>query len=365
MKTNFLWCLLTALLLCCQSASSFADPTNTCPGLYYMDPNKSYSEAIEYAGDIDVLSITVPSSGILKVFTTGTTDTYGDLKDSYCNTIASNDDASGINNNLSITKNVTAGKYYIAIRHYSSSRTGNYGVSNTFTATEPTDSVGNTCSTATNLSINGSINSSIDSAGDYDYFRITLLNNSNLTVKTTGYTDTYGYLKDSNCNTIASNDNASYSDSNFLITKSVNAGTYYIAVRHYWSSVRTGSYTVSNIANTVTPVSGTIPSALIGRWSYNYVYGSINSSSAYTFNANGTYVSSFISKGWSCNGSAVEGVFNVQGNQIFFTPQRRYTTTNCDGTNLTPATLTVGSSQFTWSVSGSILYLDSLTYRKY
>lgn len=104
------------------------------------------------------------------------------------------------------------------------------------------DSVGNSCSTATALSNISSISSAIDSAGDVDYFKIAMLQNGSLTVGSTGSTDTYGDLKDGNCNTIASNDDTNGTN-NFSISKTLNAGTYYIAIRHYRSS-GTGSYSV-------------------------------------------------------------------------------------------------------------------------
>lgn len=106
------------------------------------------------------------------------------------------------------------------------------------------DDIGNSCATATGLPNNSHIDSAIDLAGDVDYFKIVILKNSNLTVSATGTTDTYGSLKNAKCATIASNDNGANEAKNFSITKTVNAGTYYIAVRHY-SSKKTGAYSVS------------------------------------------------------------------------------------------------------------------------
>ena len=58
---------------------------------------------------------------------------------------------------------------------------------------------------------------------------------------TTGSTDTYGYLKDSACGDIQSNDDGA--EQNFLLSADVQPGTYYVAVRGYWPS-NTGAYTL-------------------------------------------------------------------------------------------------------------------------
>jgi hypothetical protein len=240
--------LLSTITVWLYSTNSFADVTGTCPTTTTLTLNGSITDGINFAGDKDTFRITVPSKGILIIYTTGATDTFGILKNSSCQNLVTNDDGKG--NNFQISRAVTAGTYYITVRHYTFTGTGTYGIHNTFTATSgSSDAIGNTCSTAASLATNGSTSSAINSAGDHDYFRITLSNNSNLTVQTTGSIDTYGYLKDSNCNTIGSNDDDA-ANSNFLIIQSLNAGTYYVAVRHY-NSTATGNYTLSN---TVTPM---------------------------------------------------------------------------------------------------------------
>lgn len=103
------------------------------------------------------------------------------------------------------------------------------------------DDHGNNCSSATTVGINSTTNGSVETAGDYDYFREQVPSSGTLTLYTTGGTDTYGYLKDSSCNTIDSNDDSG--SLNFRISLSVDTGTYYVAVRHY-NSNETGNYTL-------------------------------------------------------------------------------------------------------------------------
>ena len=59
----------------------------------------------------------------LEIYTTGTTDTYGHLYDSNCTEIAQDDTA---NYNFNISQTVTAGTYYVQVRHASESGTGAY-----------------------------------------------------------------------------------------------------------------------------------------------------------------------------------------------------------------------------------------------
>lgn len=101
------------------------------------------------------------------------------------------------------------------------------------------DDHGNSCDSATLVNVNSTTNGNIGTAGDYDYFRVQVPSSGTLTVYTTGSTDTYGYLKNSGCVTIVSNDDSG--DRNFRLSSTVTAGTYYVAVRHY-SSTGIGNY---------------------------------------------------------------------------------------------------------------------------
>ncbi len=101
---------------------------------------------------------------------------------------------------------------------------------------------GSNCSTAPSVAVNSNRSARLETAGDVDYFKVIVPTTGVLIVSTTGTIDTYGYLKDSNCNDITSNDDNG-ADINFRISQSVVAGTYYIAARGYYPSA-TGSYTL-------------------------------------------------------------------------------------------------------------------------
>ena len=93
------------------------------------------------------------------------------------------------------------------------------------------------------LSQNGSSSDSIDSEGEEDVYRIAVTSYGTLTVWSTGSTDVYGHLLSSSGSELASNDDGG-ENRNFRISHSVNAGTYYVRVRHY--STGTGDYGITS-----------------------------------------------------------------------------------------------------------------------
>ena len=99
------------------------DHSNTRSGATSLSLGGSRSGRIETGGDVDYFRVQVSSSGTLRVYTTGNTDTYGTLQNSSGTTLATNDDG-GSGTNFSIARSVSAGTYYIAVRGYSSSETG-------------------------------------------------------------------------------------------------------------------------------------------------------------------------------------------------------------------------------------------------
>ena len=77
------------------------------------------------AGDTDYFRVTVSSLGTLVAYTTGGTDTYGSIWDG-SGSVLTEDDESGERSNFLVFTSVDAGTYYIEVRGYSSSTTGNY-----------------------------------------------------------------------------------------------------------------------------------------------------------------------------------------------------------------------------------------------
>ena len=86
----------------------------------------AYSAAIDSAGDEDVYRIDVADPGVLTVYTTGSTDTFGELLDASGSVLESNDDGDDLNFRLSTR--VVADTYYVRVRHYDDEGAGRYQV---------------------------------------------------------------------------------------------------------------------------------------------------------------------------------------------------------------------------------------------
>ena len=202
------------------------------PGRHTLPLNGSLEESIDPVGEEDEYQITVTDSGTLTVYSTGSMDLYGHLLDSSGNELASNDD-DGENRNFRISRSVSAGTYYVRVRHYDNSGTGDYGITSRFAGVS-----------RHTLPLNGSLEGSIDPVGEVDVYQITVTDSGTLTVYSTGSMDLYGRLLDDSGNELASNDDDG-ENRNFRISRSVSAGTYYIRVRHYDNS-GTGDYGITS-----------------------------------------------------------------------------------------------------------------------
>ncbi|MCB4773721.1 MAG: PPC domain-containing protein, partial [Sulfurovum sp.] len=107
------------------------DYGNTISTATSINLNSTKQGRIEVNGDEDYFEINITSAGTLVVETNGTTDTNGELyKDGDLN---ASDDNSGSGNNFKITQTVTAGTYYVKVKHSSTSGTGSYELVSKFT----------------------------------------------------------------------------------------------------------------------------------------------------------------------------------------------------------------------------------------
>jgi hypothetical protein len=97
------------------------------------------------------------------------------------------------------------------------------------------------CSGAQQLNVNSEIDGTILTAHT-NYYRVDVPRRGRLVLYTTGGTNTFGELRDAQCQVIAQNDNASTKDKNFKISKTVESGTYHVAVRHSNATRGVGDY---------------------------------------------------------------------------------------------------------------------------
>ena len=113
-----------------QSAAVTDDHANSITGTT-LSSNASLSGQISYLGDVDYFTITLPTSGSIRVNTTGALDTYGQLFDATGAQLAFNNDLG--DRNFSITRALNAGTYHVAVSHFGDKATGSYTLTNVFT----------------------------------------------------------------------------------------------------------------------------------------------------------------------------------------------------------------------------------------
>jgi len=138
---------------------------------------------------------------------------------------------------------VVYGYFIVAI--YPNGDESDSGDSDTGYRKDLNDDHGNELGSATLISPISTTDGSIELEGDWDVFKVELPSSGELTINTTGATDTHGLLLDDGGN-ILTEDDGSASDANFQITSFLDAGTYYVIVQGY-DEVTTGGYTLESL----------------------------------------------------------------------------------------------------------------------
>ncbi|MCB4779032.1 MAG: ricin-type beta-trefoil lectin domain protein [Sulfurovum sp.] len=244
--------LFLATTVCVFATDDHGNNTATATRI---NPNSTTAGSIEVAGDNDYFKIETTGKGLLIVYTTGSTDTYGYIVNPQ-GSVPNDDGGSG--SNFKILRTVGAGTQYVRVRHYYTSLTGDYTLISRFIlpaddhgnnivseTTIPGDDHGNNIASATSINPNSTTQGRINIAGDNDFFKIQIPGiGGTLTVKTTGSINTYGYLLDAEGRQIASSDGGG-SSYNFKISRTVKDGTYYVQVRNSLFSLLGGYSLVS------------------------------------------------------------------------------------------------------------------------
>ena len=259
---------------------------------------------VDVQNDYDYYYFDVTGPGVIRVYTTGTTDTYGYLflnEGGMYNLVMSNDDSDydktdGYNFGLDYYVGSAPGvvkRFYVKVRGYAPHETGDYQLYIRFTS--GVDDHGDECEAATpvNRETSGTFwesghtrfgSSMIGITGDRDYFRFVAgpegTDPGSVSLYSAGTdVDTFGYLKNDMCGTIAFNDNGSGAGDgdNFRIahTPDCTVGvdcipkTYYGVVRSY-NGYQTGSYDLHVVSNgaSVEPVSNTTMAITAGGVRY-------------------------------------------------------------------------------------------------
>ena len=100
----------------------------------------------------------------------------------------------------------------------------------------PADDHGNSRSAATEIAVNTTTNGDLESPNDVDYFTFTINGDGEVTIESTGSTDTIGILYDSEGRELQRDDDggAGY---NFNLSMDLAPGTYFVSVRGYEGEV--------------------------------------------------------------------------------------------------------------------------------
>jgi len=131
-----------------------------------IDYDSTTAGDIYPSGENDFFRLDIPMNGILELTTTGNTDTYGDLLSSEPRQIAADDD-SGDGRNFRITQPVTAGTYYVRVRHVESDATGKYTLISSFSPQVDLPLTVNNSGGGTVISVPGGIDCGATCAADF------------------------------------------------------------------------------------------------------------------------------------------------------------------------------------------------------
>ena len=192
--------------------------------------------ALEEAGDVDYFRFPVPL-GTVRVWTTGTADTYGRLSCSGGSHAKENDDG-GQDGNFAIEMAVAAGRCSVRVRGGNDEATGSYVLEIALDPL-PSDDHGDTPSAASVVGARSTTSGTLHRAGDVDIFRIDLPEEGVLRLETTGDTDTVAHLASADGVLLAEDDNGG-ALLNARIDRWVGAGTYFITIRGWRRA--TGDY---------------------------------------------------------------------------------------------------------------------------
>ena len=185
--------------------------------------------------EMDWYRFVVPAAGTFTVETEGPTDVVMSLfgPNNQIDLVTEDDDG-GAGSNARIASNLSAGTYFVRIRHFQTGGTGSYLISvkgGTAPATIP------------EITVNGAaVQGSIDAANESDLYSFVATTTGSYTIETSGNTDTFLTLFGPNSQTaFVTQDDDSGPANNSRIVRTLLPGIYYLRVRHY-SATGTGGY---------------------------------------------------------------------------------------------------------------------------
>ncbi len=229
---------------------------------------------INTAGDVDYFRFEIPGDVEAKdiwIYTTGPTDTSGQLFDGGFTLLASNDDSvlGSMRHNFHMGANLAPGVYYVEVRGYETA-TGPY-ILHTRTGADQ----GHLIDHADDLILGIPVDGIIGPAGDVDLFEIDLstkTGDTGVVMYTIGDVDTVGVLFDYRGVRIEANDDSPLSDGarDFFVGRTLKPRVYYLAVLGYGGSAGPYRLYVEEVADQNSSRTGAATLA-IGDSAYGFV----------------------------------------------------------------------------------------------
>jgi tyrosinase len=196
-------------------------------------------DSIGQAGEVDWYGFVVPTAATYTIETQGVTDMFMSLYGPNSqSTLVTEDDDSGGTGNSRIVSNLSAGTYFVRVRHFQVTGTGVYGIS-VNGATQPLPNL-------PEIAVNGpQIQGNIAAANESDVYSFNATQIATYTIVTSGSTDTFVSLNGpNNQNAFISQDDDNGPEQNSQIVRVLTPGMYFVRVRHY-SPTGTGAYGVA------------------------------------------------------------------------------------------------------------------------
>ena len=219
-----------------QSARALDDHGNEHWQASPLEIGTAVSGRIEHASDVDYFRVELSEPTLAAIYTTGSLDTLGSLRDS-ANAKLAGDDDGGEGLNFQIEAILDAGIHYVRVESYHDvegsytlhveRRTGN-GAPGGLPPPSPGDDHGNEPSQATPLPIGTSVAGQIEQSDDVDYFRLELSEPTKVEIFTTG--SLLGSLLTTSSLRDSTNGELVGEGPNFGIVTNLQAGIYYVRV---------------------------------------------------------------------------------------------------------------------------------------
>lgn len=257
-----------------DGALSTDDYSNSISGAGTISVDSFQNGTIEEAGDQDWFAASLEAGHTYQIYLKGSDTSNGTLADPHFDGIynangvaisGTSDDDSGQGNNSFIEFTAdTSGTYYLSSTAYGTG-TGTYKLTlnDTTITSESNDDYGETTQTAGSVTLEVTKQGSIETAGDNDWFAVTLSAGTSYEINLEGSPTNAGDLSDTYFNGIysssgvlisgTSNDDGGYNTNSSLTYTPDTSGVYYLSAGAYGSGTGSYSLTVSEVTTDSTP----------------------------------------------------------------------------------------------------------------